>query len=166
MEAFDQPWKAKIEGAIGAYWGVYNTEREPKFLHPAGGAHPALAGARGLSVVMAVLLLVLSLPRQLDPASKRQGLPRLVTYVISTAAVWIVYDYTRQYMTRPRCMVGILLLVGGIGVIVLLMAEAHEWAESLWLRSGAGPSPCAPSPTRSCPSSRSTSRPTTSRPSS
>jgi len=23
MEAFDQPWKAYMEGAVGSYWGVY-----------------------------------------------------------------------------------------------------------------------------------------------
>jgi hypothetical protein len=31
MEAFDQPWKSQIEGAVGAYWGVYDVERQPKF---------------------------------------------------------------------------------------------------------------------------------------
>ena len=31
MEAFDQPWKGTTEGAVGAYWGVYNVDREAKF---------------------------------------------------------------------------------------------------------------------------------------
>ncbi|MDY0012743.1 MAG: glycosyltransferase [Rhodocyclaceae bacterium] len=31
MEAFDQPWKIEVEGWAGAYWGMYNAEREPKF---------------------------------------------------------------------------------------------------------------------------------------
>ena len=31
MEAFDQPWKQDIEGAVGAYWGLWNDERIPKF---------------------------------------------------------------------------------------------------------------------------------------
>jgi exo-beta-1,3-glucanase (GH17 family)/cellulose synthase/poly-beta-1,6-N-acetylglucosamine synthase-like glycosyltransferase len=31
MEAFDQPWKIAVEGWAGAYWGMYNAEREPKF---------------------------------------------------------------------------------------------------------------------------------------
>ena len=47
--------------------------------------------------------------------------------------MWIVYDYTRQYMTLPTVTVGIVLLLGVIGIIVLLIAEAHEWAESMWL---------------------------------
>src|SRR6201996_7734225 len=31
MEAFDQPWKADSEGSPGAYWGVYDVNRAPKF---------------------------------------------------------------------------------------------------------------------------------------
>jgi len=31
MEAFDQPWKAYMEGAVGSYWGVYDVNRRPKF---------------------------------------------------------------------------------------------------------------------------------------
>jgi hypothetical protein len=31
MEAFDQPWKEKTEGQAGAYWGVYDADRSPKF---------------------------------------------------------------------------------------------------------------------------------------
>src|SRR5215831_4029165 len=31
MEAFDQPWKAYLEGAVGSYWGVYDVNRRPKF---------------------------------------------------------------------------------------------------------------------------------------
>src|SRR5207237_9360609 len=31
MEAFDQPWKAYLEGAVGSYWGVYDVNRQPKF---------------------------------------------------------------------------------------------------------------------------------------
>jgi exo-beta-1,3-glucanase (GH17 family) len=30
-EAFDQPWKASQEGAVGAHWGVYDVNRQPKF---------------------------------------------------------------------------------------------------------------------------------------
>ena len=31
MEAFDQPWKAAAEGKVGAYWGVYDADRQQKF---------------------------------------------------------------------------------------------------------------------------------------
>jgi exo-beta-1,3-glucanase (GH17 family) len=31
IEAFDQPWKRRQEGAVGGYWGLYTNEREAKF---------------------------------------------------------------------------------------------------------------------------------------
>ena len=31
MEAFDQPWKSVTEGAVGAYWGVFDVSGNPSF---------------------------------------------------------------------------------------------------------------------------------------
>ena len=31
IEAFDQPFKAVTEGAVGAFWGVFDAEGKPKF---------------------------------------------------------------------------------------------------------------------------------------
>jgi exo-beta-1,3-glucanase (GH17 family)/cellulose synthase/poly-beta-1,6-N-acetylglucosamine synthase-like glycosyltransferase len=142
MEAFDQPWKARVEGPVGTYWGVFNTAREPKlaFTQPVVRV-PAWRGLAALSVILAVLLLVPLYGDSdgLSPGGK--GFLAVTTYAISTAAVWIVYDYTRQYMTPDLVALGVLLLTGGLGVLVLLMAEAHEWAESLWLRRWRRPFP-------------------------
>src|SRR3546814_6304613 len=30
VEAFDQPWKANLEGRVGAYWGLVGAGRHPK----------------------------------------------------------------------------------------------------------------------------------------
>ena len=135
MEAFDQPWKSEIEGAIGTYWGVYNADREPKFAFTQPVVRiPHWKELAALSVVLGVMLLALVYRDSSSLNSRGKGFLALVTYGISTAAVWIVYDYTRQYMTAPTIAVGILLLLGGFGVILLLVSEAHEWAESLWLK--------------------------------
>jgi exo-beta-1,3-glucanase (GH17 family) len=31
IEAFDQPWKRTLEGAVGGYWGLYDTQGNAKF---------------------------------------------------------------------------------------------------------------------------------------
>ncbi|OAM53056.1 beta-1,6-glucan synthase [Methylovorus sp. MM2] len=31
IEAVDQPWKRQLEGTVGGYWGLYNTDMQPKF---------------------------------------------------------------------------------------------------------------------------------------
>jgi exo-beta-1,3-glucanase (GH17 family)/cellulose synthase/poly-beta-1,6-N-acetylglucosamine synthase-like glycosyltransferase len=135
IEAFDQLWKAKIEGAIGSYWGVYDAERQPKFaLTQPVVRIPNWHELAALSVGLAVLLLLLLYRDSSSLSSSGKGFLALITYAVSTAAVLLVYEYTRQYMTPLTTGVGVLLLIGGIGVLVLLSAEAHEWAESLWLK--------------------------------
>lgn len=31
IEAVDQPWKRGLEGTVGGYWGIFNTDLKPKF---------------------------------------------------------------------------------------------------------------------------------------
>ncbi len=55
IEAFDQPWKARLEGAMGAHWGVFDSAGEPKF--PWQGpvvARPGWRAELGWSVVGAL----------------------------------------------------------------------------------------------------------------
>jgi len=142
MEAFDQTWKMGVEGATGAYWGVYNADRKPKFAFTQPVVRiPHWRELVGLSIVGAALLLAFLYRDSHTLSHKGKGFLALVVYGLSTAVVWIVYDYTRQYMTFGTAITGFLLLVGGLGVILFIMAEAHEWAESLWLRKWRRPFP-------------------------
>jgi cellulose synthase/poly-beta-1,6-N-acetylglucosamine synthase-like glycosyltransferase len=58
----------------------------------------------------------------------------VVVYAAATVAVWVIYDYTQQYLTPTTVIVGLLLMLGMLGVIAVLFAEAHEWAEAHWAR--------------------------------
>ncbi|RUL74866.1 glycoside hydrolase family 17 [Dyella choica] len=31
IEAFDQPWKRALEGTVGGYWGIFDSDAKPKF---------------------------------------------------------------------------------------------------------------------------------------
>ncbi|MFH1155962.1 MAG: glycosyltransferase [Pseudomonadota bacterium] len=134
MEAFDQPWKKTSEGAVGAYWGVYSVDRQPKFplIEPIVGI-PSWHRLAGISVIVAAIMLSLLL---LDSKRlKRRGRTFLavMAYAVATTAVWIVYSYTQQYLTVLSITIGILLIIGMIGMILILLAEAHEWAEAIWV---------------------------------
>ena len=142
MEASDQTWKMGIEGATGAYWGVYDVNRKPKFEFTQPVVRiPHWRELAGLSILGAVFPLVFLYRDSATLSYKGKGFLALIVYGLSTAVVWIVYDYTRQYMTIGTALTGFLLLVGGLGVILFIMAEAHEWAESLWLRKWRRPFP-------------------------
>ncbi len=135
MEAFDQPWKRENEGSVGAYWGVYDVHREPKFTFSEPIVKipdwPLLAA---ISVVVALITFALLLIDSQRLSSRGRGFLAIIAYGAATSAVWVIYDYAHQYLTLTSILVGVLLILGMIGVIVILLAEAHEWAEALWVR--------------------------------
>jgi glucan 1,3-beta-glucosidase len=61
IEAFDQPWKRANEGAVGGYWGLYDTHRREKsvFAGPVSN-HPDGWLRFGLSVGLVLLTLPLA----------------------------------------------------------------------------------------------------------
>jgi len=133
MEAFDQPWKRHTEGAVGAYWGVYDFDRRPKFpfTEPIV-AIPEWRLLAGLSVVIAVITMALLLIDSRTLGRRGRSFLAVLAFAAASAAVWIVDDYLNQYITVQTILVGFLMLLGMIGVIVVILTEAHEWAEARW----------------------------------
>jgi len=135
MEAFDQPWKTDIEGSVGAYWGVYDVERHPKFEF----TQPIVPVPRwqvlaAISIVLAVITFALLLIDSKTLRGHGRSFLAVVSYFTATAIVWIVYDYSNQYLTVGSIIIGLLLVIGMIGILAVLLAEAHEWAEALWVK--------------------------------
>ena len=134
MEAFDQPWKARYEGAVGAYWGVYNVNRKPKFefVKPIVRI-PQWQLLAGISVAVAAVLLVLVYLNSSTLGTRGRSLLAVVVYGTATAAVLIIYQYSQQYLTVISALIGICLILGMLVVIAVLLTEAHEWAEARWV---------------------------------
>ena len=133
MEAFDQPWKARYEGAVGAYWGVYDVDREPKFAFVEPIVRiPQWQTLAAISVVLASMLLALLYVHSRTLDARGRSLLAIVVYAVTAAAVWIIYDYSQQYVTLRSVLIGGPLILGMFVVIAVLIAEAHEWAEAHW----------------------------------
>jgi len=133
MEAFDQPWKSETEGAVGAYWGVFDAERQPKFAFSEPLVNiPEWRVLAAISVLVALITFALLTTDSGTLRHRGRGFLALVAYGLATAAVFIIYDYMQQYLTWSSIIVGVLMLIGMIGVIIVVLVEAHEWAEALW----------------------------------
>jgi exo-beta-1,3-glucanase (GH17 family)/cellulose synthase/poly-beta-1,6-N-acetylglucosamine synthase-like glycosyltransferase len=133
MEAFDQPWKGNSEGAVGAYWGVYDVHRQPKFAFSTPIVRvPHWEMLAAISVGLAVFVLFLLYLDSDTLRSRGRSFLAFVVYGVATVMVWVFYDYSQQYLTPSSVLVGILLFAGMIGVVLVLLAEAHEWAEAQW----------------------------------
>jgi exo-beta-1,3-glucanase (GH17 family)/cellulose synthase/poly-beta-1,6-N-acetylglucosamine synthase-like glycosyltransferase len=133
MEAFDQPWKSALEGQAGAHWGIYDTARQPKFAFVSPVVPvPNWTSLAAISIGLAIVLLALLLRDSQGLSAGGSGFLALVAYGITTFVVWLLYDFTQQYMTLGLLIVTGALLLGATAIVILLLAEAHEWAESLW----------------------------------
>ncbi|MFJ4064836.1 glycosyltransferase [Pseudomonas sp. NPDC089996] len=133
IEAYDQPWKANDEGSVGAYWGVYNAERQQKFNFE--GPVVAIPQWRALAVASVVLAMIALAVLLIDGSALRQRgrtFLTFITFLCGSVLVWIAYDYSQQYSTWFSLTVGVLLALGALGVFIVLMTEAHELAEAVW----------------------------------
>jgi exo-beta-1,3-glucanase (GH17 family)/cellulose synthase/poly-beta-1,6-N-acetylglucosamine synthase-like glycosyltransferase len=134
MEAFDQPWKEQSEGQVGAYWGVYDADRRQKFNFSAPIVRvPQWHALAAASVIGSVVLLWLFYFHSGTLRNRGRSFLALVVYATATLVTWILYDFSQQYLTVGGVLVGAVLLLGMLGVIAVLLAEAHEWAEAHWV---------------------------------
>jgi len=135
MEAFDQTWKNDAgERGVGAYWGVYDDARQQKFAFTDPIVRvPEWHTLAAISVVISALLLGVFFVNSRSLQIRGRSFLAVVVYGVATVTVWIVYDYSQQYLTVTTIAVGLLLILGMLGVIAVLLAEAYEWAEAHWV---------------------------------
>ena len=127
--------KQQIEGEVGSHWGVYDDDREPKFAFTTPVVPvPNWTSLAAISIGLSVLILALMFRDSRGLSSGGAGFLAVVAYAITTFVVWLLYDFTQQYMSPGMLTVGVVLFIAALGVITVLLAEAHEWAEALWLK--------------------------------
>jgi cellulose synthase/poly-beta-1,6-N-acetylglucosamine synthase-like glycosyltransferase/exo-beta-1,3-glucanase (GH17 family) len=137
IEAFDQPWKIELEGTAGAYWGLFNADRQPKF--PMEGevvANPMwrnfATGAALLSVILMTAFLFtrksLKLPGKL--------LFGIMANLAASVLFWSASIAAAQYQTSFSVVFWSILLMMQAMAILVLLTESLELAEVLWHRKG------------------------------
>jgi exo-beta-1,3-glucanase (GH17 family)/cellulose synthase/poly-beta-1,6-N-acetylglucosamine synthase-like glycosyltransferase len=135
MEAFDQPWKRKIEGKVGTHWGVFNEQREQKFPFKQDVSNvPNWEFLAVIAIGLALLFLAGLLRDSAGLNNKGRGFLALVAYGLAMFIVWMFYRLSLDYMTPSVLVVGVLLVLSALGIMLVVMAEAHEFAEALWLK--------------------------------
>lgn len=133
VEAFDQPWKQSIEGSAGAYWGIFNADRQAKY--PMDGdvitlpswEHWAMGAAVFSIVLMALFLFTrrsLKLPGMLFFG--------LITNLAASTIFWSVSIGAQQYQTPLTIVFWIILILMQILAGTILLIESLEIAEVIW----------------------------------
>ncbi|MGZ4977357.1 MAG: glycosyltransferase [Methylobacter sp.] len=148
VEAFDQPWKMSLEGSAGAYWGIFNADRQPKYpmdsdiIAMPNWEHWA-AGAAVFSIILMGLFLFTRRTMKL-PGLLFFG---LIANLAASTIFWSVSIGAQQYQTNITIVFwGILILMQVMAAVILLI-ESLEIAEVIWHRKTARTfQPLTPSP--------------------
>jgi exo-beta-1,3-glucanase (GH17 family)/cellulose synthase/poly-beta-1,6-N-acetylglucosamine synthase-like glycosyltransferase len=144
MEAFDQPWKRWIEGDVGAYWGVFDADRRPKFAFDGPVAPiPAWRWLALLSALAAGAAFCASVADGSRLRATGRAFLAMTATVLATAVVATLYAYTGQYWSVTGALGAAVLFAGLLGLVALTLVEAHEWAEARWSRRCSTPRPQA-----------------------
>jgi exo-beta-1,3-glucanase (GH17 family)/cellulose synthase/poly-beta-1,6-N-acetylglucosamine synthase-like glycosyltransferase len=152
VEAFDQPWKADLEGGVGAYWGLFDADRVAKFsFYGPLQNMPDWKNYAGVSAGVGAALILWLLARQ--PTLRVRGrvfLAVLTQAVVSGAAlVWAAY--ANRYVTLVDASVLGILAPGLLLLFFVVLTEGVEMGESLWSarwRRRLTPAEGAPAPAR------------------
>ncbi len=133
MEAFDQPWKQSIEGAVGAYWGIFDVARQPKFpLDQSIVKIPNWKILTGLSIFSSILLAGIVLANSRTVISTGKMVSSMIVFSMMSLTTLLLNDYLTPYMTLPGKLTGTLLLLFFITMVIFILCETHEWIESYW----------------------------------
>ena len=148
MEAIDQPWKRATEGSVGAYWGLLDAARRPKFAFtgpidadPYWPDKALLSSLLGLAAILPFLLAFahMRLAGRLAFALSAQA---VAAFGVLLATLPLVH-----YLAPPDTAVWVLLGLALTVMAAILLAQAFEFAELFWagsLRHQAPVKPAAP----------------------
>lgn len=124
VEAFDQPWKERLEGTVGAAWGVLDEVRQPKF--EIGGKVsnlPQWPLFAGLSLLLGLILMVVR-AQQLAALPPRAMLTAVLFAQGLGALLGATIEHGLEYNYSPRHLIEFAVLAAMQGVFAaLLFAE-------------------------------------------
>jgi exo-beta-1,3-glucanase (GH17 family)/cellulose synthase/poly-beta-1,6-N-acetylglucosamine synthase-like glycosyltransferase len=117
IEAFDQPWKTE-EGEVGAHWGIFSSEREPKF---------SLQRATSSDFDTAALKSMVIDGLSLQGRSTAALMATAFLYV--AVIIWLSAISSRPYPSFVAVALSAMIL---LGTSLNLFTEIHEWLEAAW----------------------------------
>ncbi len=135
MEAFDQPWKTSFEGRAAGYWGMFGLDRHAKWAMsgPVQETPDWLLWAGG-SALVAALLAALLLSRRPDIRLRGKLLLSGLTQGFCATLACVLLAMSSKYLGGMAAAMWGVLAAGQALLLLLLLADSFELAETLWAR--------------------------------
>ncbi len=137
VEAFDQPWKQSMEGSSGAYWGMFNAEREPKFSMQGDVFElPQWKNWATIAAILSLILMTLFLLSRIQMKLSGKIFFSLIANLSATTIVWTASIGASQYQTTTSIVLWCILMIMQAMAILVLLVETLEVSEVIWNRKG------------------------------
>jgi exo-beta-1,3-glucanase (GH17 family)/glycosyltransferase involved in cell wall biosynthesis len=132
MEIFDQPWKKPHEGVVGAFWGIYDVDRNPKFSFQ-GPIRSDAAWYSGIVAVLAGILFVWLYLRA-RPSQPLSGKLFFALLLQTTASVfvWVMASPLLGEFLLWETLIWALLLPMQVGLLMIILVNGFEMSEMIW----------------------------------
>ena len=135
MEAFDQPWKTSFEGRAAGYWGIADLDRHAKWAMTGPVVEvPRWPLWAGVSIAAAALVAGLLLSRRPDIRLPGKLLLASLTQVFAATLACVLLAMSGKYLSGPAAGIWSLLAAGQGLLLLLLLADSFELAETLFGR--------------------------------
>jgi len=134
LEAFDQPWKEALgEGRTGAYWGIFNADRQPKFPFVGPVVEDTSWPSKALAASLLALLPMIWFGRRF---SRFKLMGRFFfAALIQLACGLVVWSATLPfnfYLSWVDWTMLVLLFPAQIAILAILLINGFEFTEVLW----------------------------------
>ena len=133
VEAFDTPWKRTIEGTVGAHWGLWDMQRQPKF-SMSGSVAESTRWLQGCLLASALALFPIQwfVRRRQNLKFSGQLFYAGLIQAVTSILIWAIMAALAERIISGNVMAWIALIGAQIVLLALLLVDGYELTEVLW----------------------------------
>jgi len=135
VESFDEPWKRGIEGTVGAHWGLWDVNHNPKF-SMSGSIVESSRWLQGyiIASLLAFLPIQWFVRRKQYLRFRGQLFYAGLIQAVASVFVWAIMAAIAERILDGDIVAWSALLGAQIVLLALLLVDGFELAEVLWTR--------------------------------
>jgi len=130
MEAFDQPWKVRIEEEVGAHWGMFDVERRAKF--PMTGPvveNPWWTAQLALATFLALIPMLWFLAKWKEVRASGHVFYALIVQAAASLVAWTVFVPVTQGLGLAGQIAWGVLLPAQLALLIVMLINSFEFTE-------------------------------------
>jgi exo-beta-1,3-glucanase (GH17 family)/cellulose synthase/poly-beta-1,6-N-acetylglucosamine synthase-like glycosyltransferase len=133
IEAFDSAWKRKLEGTVGAHWGLWDREMTAKF--PMSGTITESRNGTlgfGIASLLALLPMFIFIRRHPNLRVMGQLFYAGLIQAVCSVLVWAVIAALVGNIISATSFAWVALIVAQIVLLSVLLVDGYELTEVVW----------------------------------